>query len=204
MASGLQLEEFSAPGATDPAAAAPAPEALEEARLAGYEQGFRAGWDDAVTAQKDAETGARAELAARIEELSFGYHEAQQHILSGLAPLIEALLAHVLPAVGRETLCHRLLEVLMPLAREQADQPLRLRLHPSCRAPMDEVLATAAAAPPLVIEEDPTLPPGAAALATGAAEQLFDSDRIIETLTALVREHLLQAQAPTREEQRYG
>jgi len=201
MPGALRLEEFITLPGEDDAAASAGPEALEEARLAGYEQGFRAGWEDAVSAQKEAEAAARAELAAHMQELSFGYHEAQRHILAGIAPLLESLLVHVLPAIGRETLGLRLLETLVPLARDQADQPLRLCVHPGSRPHLDEVLATADA-PPLVVVEDASLSPGAAVLGTGTAERLFDDDRLASTLATLVREHFAQ---PNREEERkYG
>lgn len=60
--------------------------ALEEARLASYEQGFSAGWEDALAAQADDRKQLAADLAHTLQSLSFTYHEARAHILRGLEP----------------------------------------------------------------------------------------------------------------------
>ncbi|HHC29586.1 MAG TPA: flagellar biosynthesis protein, partial [Rhodobacterales bacterium] len=61
MPSRVFLEDFdiSTPVTSEPAQPAPAPvatvtpEMIEQARLAGYETGYKAGWDDAATAEAE-------------------------------------------------------------------------------------------------------------------------------------------------------
>ncbi|MCZ4339947.1 hypothetical protein, partial [Shewanella colwelliana] len=67
----LQLEVFVAAG--DPkVAAAPADlDAIDEARLASYEQGYAAGGDDAVSAQGEEKNQLAADLAHNLQSLGF-------------------------------------------------------------------------------------------------------------------------------------
>ena len=51
-------------------------DALEEQRLASFEQGYSAGWEDAVQAQEQSRGQVSAELAKSLEDMSFTYHEA--------------------------------------------------------------------------------------------------------------------------------
>ena len=51
---------------------------LEEAKLAAFEKGYTAGWEDAVAAQDDEVAELRADLGRNLQALSFSYHEAQR------------------------------------------------------------------------------------------------------------------------------
>lgn len=55
--------------------------ALEEARLASYDSGYAAGWEDATAAQSGDQSRIRAELARNLQALSFTYQEARSHVL---------------------------------------------------------------------------------------------------------------------------
>jgi hypothetical protein len=55
--------------------------AFEEAKLAAYEQGYQAGWDDAAAAQVRGPDGDRGRSGAKPATLSFTYQEARSHIL---------------------------------------------------------------------------------------------------------------------------
>ena len=60
--------------------------ALEDEKLAAYDTGYRAGWDDANAAQSDDQTRMKADLARNLQTLGFTYHEARTHILKALWP----------------------------------------------------------------------------------------------------------------------
>jgi hypothetical protein len=55
-------------------------DAVEEAKVASFEQGYKAGWDDAVAAQSEDQTRIRADLARNLQSLSFTYQEARSHM----------------------------------------------------------------------------------------------------------------------------
>lgn len=160
--------------------------AMEEARLAAYEQGYRAGWDDAAAAQTEDQSQIRADLARNLEQLGFTYEEARGHLLKALKPLLEEMVGQLLPQIARDTLAALVLEQLMPMAEEMADQPVPLVLNPAVR-PAVESLITEATGLPLIIEEEPTLPESQVYIRLGAAEAHVDLGRVTAEIAAAVR-----------------
>ncbi len=160
--------------------------ALEEARLAAYEQGYTAGWDDAVAAQGEDQARLRADLARNLQGLAFTYHEARSHILRAIEPLFETILARILPDLARVALAPRVLEALAPLAAAAADTPVDLVLNPAARPAVEAALAEAPPLP-LHIVEEPTLGEGQAYLRLGASETRIDLDRAVAEISAAIR-----------------
>ena len=62
--------------------------AVEEAKVASFEQGYSAGWDDAVAAQQGDQGRIRADLARNLQSLSFTFQDARSHVLQSIKPLI--------------------------------------------------------------------------------------------------------------------
>ena len=58
--------------------------ALEDAKLASFESGYSAGWEDAAAAQADDQTRVSADLARSLQSLTFTYHEARNHVLKAI------------------------------------------------------------------------------------------------------------------------
>lgn len=160
--------------------------AMEEARLAAYEQGYQAGWDDAAAAQTEDQSQIRADLARNLNHLTFTYQEARAHLLTALKPLLEEMVSHLLPQTARETLAPLVLEQVMPMAEEVTDQPVHLVLNPAVR-PAVETLITQATGLPLTIEEEPTLPDGQVYIRLGQAESQVDLSRVTAEIAAAVR-----------------
>jgi flagellar biosynthesis/type III secretory pathway protein FliH len=195
-------EQFDSPTPVDLSAAGGGPasdDAMEEARLAGFDQGFKAGWEDCEAAQKGAAQDARADVLRHLQEMSFGYHEAHGHFLAALRPVFEALTERFLPDIARQTLGPRVLEALMPLAQARLDCPVRLNVHPDSRLMLEEFLA-GAVCPPFETVEDPALAPGVVILAAGEAEVLVDADSVVEALREIVAQHF----EPRQEQRRHG
>lgn len=160
--------------------------AMEEARLAAYEQGYQAGWDDAAAAQIEDQSRIRADLAHSLTQLSFSYEEARAHLLTALRPLLEDMTGQILPQIAREALAPLVLEQMMPMAEEVFDQPVHLVLNPAVR-PAVESLLTAATGLPLAIEEEPSLPEGQVYIRIGQTEAQVDLGRVTAEIAAAVR-----------------
>jgi flagellar assembly protein FliH len=168
----LRLEVFESVSLTDEPALL-MPDQIEDLRLTAYERGYVAGWDDAQS-QAAADRGARAALvAARIEALTFGYHEARAHVLGGLMPLFEAMLTHLLPAAARAAILPMVVEELMALAQNQADRPLTLRVPTGWRADYQAALA-GLALPPLTLAETDDLAETEAEIVSDGGETRID------------------------------
>ena len=160
--------------------------ALEDEKLASYDTGYRAGWEDANAAQSEDQTRMRADLSRNIQALGFTYHEARSHILKAIEPLMVQIVGRLLPEIARETLAPFVLETLMPLAEGLADAPVTLVLNPASRAPVEALLEQATGLP-MTIEEEPTLGEGQVYIKLGAVETQVDLDKATAEIASAVR-----------------
>ena len=160
--------------------------ALEDEKLASYDSGYRAGWDDANAAQSEDQTRIRAELARNLQDLGFSYHEARTHILKAIEPLMLEIVGRLLPEIARQTLAPIVLETLMPLAEGLGDAPVTLVLNPASRAAV-EALVEQATGLPMTIHEEPTLGEGQVYIKLGTQEAQIDLDQATADIAAAVR-----------------
>lgn len=184
MARLLQLETFDMP----PAGAGPAE--AEEQRLAAYEQGYRAGWDDAVAAQDDEIGRLRSDLGRNLAEMALSYRDARRHVLAAIEPLLEEMVARVLPAAARHSLGAIILDELRPAAGQLAAGPVAVRTAPANRDLVERLLAEAMPAGadvPLTVTADDTLDEGQALLKTGSRETSIDLARTVAAIETAVR-----------------
>lgn len=161
--------------------------ALEEAKLSAYDTGYRAGWEDAAAAQSDDQSRIGADLARNLQALSFTYHEARQHVLRALEPLLSGVVDRIVPETARGALAPMILDTLRPLARDAAEPPVSLVINPAVRSAV-EALLERATAPPIVIVEEATLGEGQAYLRFDASEVRVDLDEAAARIAAAVHE----------------
>ncbi len=180
----LQLEVFDMPDRAGPKPES-GPDEVEEARLAAYEQGYAAGWDDAAAAQDAEVARLRADLGRNLEDLAFTYQEAHSHVLRTLEPLLQDMVTKVLPAIARESIGHVVLDHLRPLARELAGAPIAIVANPANRGAIERLLI-AEAGFPLSFEDEPSLGEGQVYLRLGEAESRVDLDGVIAAISAAV------------------
>lgn len=199
MAKRVQLEVFELTDMTDDRVELGQVE-LEECRLAAYEQGYTAGWDDAVAAQDGEIARLQADLGRNLQDLSFTYHEAHSHVLRTLEPLLHDMVTKVLPAIARESLGQMVLEHLRPMAKDLADQPVTLVANPANRELL-ESLVVAEANFPLTFREEPSLGDGQVYLRLGEAESRIDLDGVISAISAAVSAFF---RIEKQEERRHG
>jgi len=160
--------------------------AAEEAKVASFEQGYSAGWDDAVAAQQGDQTRIRADLARNLQSLAFTFQEARGHVLRSIRPLILEMVDRLLPEVAREALAPTVLEALTPMAEELSEAPLTLVLNPVVRGQIEDLVKQATGLP-LVIDEEPSLPEGQVYIRVGASEAKVDLSQVTADIAIAVR-----------------
>ncbi|MCX7287161.1 MAG: flagellar biosynthesis protein [Rhodobacterales bacterium] len=160
--------------------------ALDDAKIASFEQGYSAGWEDAAAAQSDDQTRIRADLARNLQSLAFTFQDARSHVLQAIRPLILEMTGRLLPEVAREALAPTVLGAVMPLAEEMADAPLTLILNPAVRDRVEGLVAQATGLP-MVIEEEPSLAEGQVYIRFGPAETRVDLTQVTDDISAAVR-----------------
>lgn len=169
----LALEAFDEAASTSMAAPLVSPEEVEAARLGGYDEGYKTGWDDAMS--KSREDGERigAEFARNLRDLGFTYEEARAHVLKSFEGFLDELAAVFLPAVMAEAIGPVLLEALADLADEAAGAPVLIRVAPGEAERLRGFLSEGTTLPVQIIDE-PSLAEGQAYLKLGAEERRVD------------------------------
>lgn len=161
---------------------------VEAERLAAFDRGYAAGWEDANKAATDDANRMKADFANTLRDMGFTFHEARSHVMRGLVPLLRAVVETVLPKLVQDTLGARLEEEIQELAEDAADMPVLLRAAPGESEPMRECLADVPGLP-IDLAEDESVPPGQLFLILGQSEVNIDLSgpltRLAEALEAL-------------------
>ncbi len=155
--------------------------ALEEQRLAAFEQGYGAGWEDAISAQEQSQGQVSAELAGSFADMSFTYHEALTRMSLSLEPMFESLVQTVLPDLMDRGFAARLTEQLRDMALEQMGQPMILSVAQGLSEQVKSVIPTDLSPPPQIVE-DPDLSQGQAVLQVGVSRREMDCDALLQSI----------------------
>ncbi|GAW36395.1 hypothetical protein RA2_03465 [Roseovarius sp. A-2] len=154
---------------------------LEEERLAAFETGYQAGWDDAVKSQKEDERRITADLAQNLQDLTFTYEEAYAAVLNALHPLLEQMVATVLPPLSQDTLAPRLAEILQEKALDHGRQPIVIAAAPGDMNRMETLTETLPGLD-ITLAEDDTLAPGQIFLRFGETEEEVNLDSVLRAI----------------------
>lgn len=187
------LEDFSAAPVTDGGSHHLTDAALEDIRLAAFEQGYAAGWEDAAKAQGEDQARLSAALASNLEDLSFTYQEAVAHLTLAVEPVFRALLDSALPVLMREGFGDILLAELQQMAQAGLAQPVVVAVPPGAAAAIRPMLAERVAMAVDLIE-DPALGPGQADLRIGSRESRLDCRHLTDSLQQAARAFFHQAE----------
>jgi flagellar assembly protein FliH len=158
---------------------------LEEVKLASFEQGYSAGWEDAVAAQNAETTRLRGDLGNNLRQISLSYEEARRHILEALEPLLSDVLAKVMPKVAQDTLPHIVSEHLKPFFATIAAAPVTITCSPVALPQIRDLLDNHSSLPLQFIAE-PSLSERQVYLSTDKIEQRIDLDGVIQAISAAI------------------
>lgn len=159
---------------------------MEASRLAAFEEGYRAGWDDADKARKTESGEISESLAQNLQDLSFTYHEAYGTVMSAVAPLLEDMVNAFLPQLAQATIGAHVVETLRSLSAEIGSLEVTLSVAP---VNLDAVspLIDGDFAFPVKLTPDETLGPDQADLRFGQVEKQIDLGDLVETVREAVR-----------------
>lgn len=175
------LKDFSAGVASGDVMQLMSDVALEDQRLASFEQGYSAGWEDAFTAQEKDQTRITGNLADSLGDLSFTYHEALTQLLAAIEPVFQSLVELILPDLMARTFGQHIVEQLCDMARDQTSGPAALIVPAGAGANLSPILARDMAMA-VEITEDPALKTGRAYLRLGTVEREIDSTALLASV----------------------
>ncbi len=150
----------------------------EEEKLQAYEQGYKAGWDDAAAAQAEDQTRISADFARNLQELSFTYHEAKGKVLNALEPLLSEMVSKVLPKLATENLVEMVVEEVQEIARNAANASVELVISPENRPALERLLEGQESLPITIVEE-PSLGAGQVYLRFEDLEKKIDLEAVL-------------------------
>ncbi len=194
----LKLEVFEAPEAqTDQIAIGPVE--FEETKLAAFEQGYAAGWEDAIAAQDTESARLRGDLGRNMLQLSASYEEIRKHLLEAIDPLLRDIVCKVMPSIARETLPHIVLEHLLPIAQTAAAAPIRVVANP-LSLPQIRALLEPVSTLPFQFVDEPSLSEGQVYLRMSGTETRIDLDGVTEAIGAAI-EAYFRIETPESEDE---
>lgn len=164
-------------------------ESLEDARLAAFEKGYQAGWEDASTAHANEQAHISAEFSRNLNDLSFTYHEAYSQVIRSIRPILTRMLDDIVPEVARHAFGFRLVEEAMGIFKKNGQGELVLTLSPASARQLEHHLTKELPMPVRILEDD-TLGVGQAYLKLGEAEKCVDLDSLVAEMKALITGYL--------------
>ena len=180
------LEDFGETAASAPEATAKIDEAqIESERLAAFEEGYRAGWDDAAKAQTDDGAALSEGLRQSLQDVSFTYHEAYGHVMNAVAPLLEDMVQSLLPQMLRATLGAHIAQTLQDLARDIGGLDVELAVAPEMVSAVEPMVEDDFGFP-LRLVSDASLNADQADLRYGESEKQIDLGDLMTTVTEAV------------------
>jgi len=184
----VALEDFEAVTQSRPAQPADSvPRAEVEAeKMAVYEQGYKAGWDDATQSEAQDQSRIGAEFARSLQDLSFTFHEARAHVIQTMEPLLNELIEKFLPDLVCETLGLKILEELRPLIEDGTDNPVQLVVAPTSRAALQKQFDQTDISG-IQLTEEPSLAEGQAYLRVGRIERQIDMTGALDQISDAIR-----------------
>lgn len=158
---------------------------LEEQRLESFEQGFKAGWDDALKSQGRDQDKISSEFSHNLQDLSFTYHEAYAQVMKSVDPLLHQIVEKVLPEIARQTIGPHVIEQLLDMAREHATQNVQITVAPTNFGMMEALVSQEVGFPVNVIQE-PSLGEGQVYLKFESAERQIDMADVLNGISKAI------------------
>lgn len=166
-------------------------DALEEERLASFDSGYQAGWDDASAAHAAEQSHISSDFAQNLRALTFTYQDAHRHVLEKLKPLLTQMVEIILPVVAYDTLGNRLVFEVMQIAEIHPNQSIDLVVTPEGRTKLEMIELEIQ--PGLVhFIEDDSLSNGQVFLRFGNRERRIDLDNLISDIKLAVGEFIME------------
>lgn len=156
---------------------------LEEQRLESFENGYKAGWEDAVKAASDDSNRISTDFAANLQDMSFTFQEAQSSLLTALRTLLTSMVNSVLPSLARQTLGARVLETLEEMARTATGGPLEIVTAPQNLQALQNIIDEQAI-DNVQITAEPSLGDGQVHIRASGTEQEIDLDAVLAQIDA--------------------
>ncbi|MBN2758997.1 MAG: hypothetical protein JXQ79_00740 [Rhodobacteraceae bacterium] len=178
----LRLESFdSDPGAQNDMPVTP--HEVENLRTRAFEEGYGAGWADALEQMRNEDALRRGAAEEALQAISFSYHEACAALEASFVDLVAQIVSVILPSLKGAALPQHLDRELRALAAKNFGQRLELLCAPSVMHVLAE-RAAAVAGLEVALQEEPSFSEAQVLLRCDQTTRMIDLDAVIVALKA--------------------
>lgn len=156
--------------------------AAEDDLLDSFEDGYKAGWDDAIKAKAEEQTSISADFARNILDLSFTYHEAHTAMIADMAPVLEQIIGKILPHVAQQSIGLHILDELDKIIAKHPPQNILVTVSPTSFETMSSLVPQDLTFP-LEVRKDDTLADGQAHLKFDNQERQIDIGDVLDGIS---------------------
>lgn len=169
-----------------------------EAKLASFESGYKAGWDDAIKATEDENNRLSGDLVQRFEDLSFTYHEAHAKLSTAMKPLLARFVTKLLPDVMHRALHAQLIDQIGTLIEAQSENAIEVAVAPAQQEVIETLLADHVSIP-FIVKAETALTEGQIYLRVNQTEREINLDEVLAGISDAVDAFLHDLEAETKE-----
>lgn len=195
----LKLEVFETAPLEDADARIDAHQAVK-LREAAFEEGYAAGWQDALEHMRNEDSLRRLAAEEALQQISFSYAEAHHALSGAFLGLTGAILSKVLPQATAIALPERVAAELADLVTQHTHCAIRIACAPAVK-PMLEPLAAACPDVQITFHPEPSFSDAQVALRMDMQEREIDFDALLDALRTVLEQ---QSKAATTQEHAHG
>jgi len=112
----------------------------EDAKLQSFEDGYQAGWEDAVKAHEDAKDRIATDFAQNLQDMSFTFHEAFAKLSLAMKPLLSQIVTKVLPELSDKSIAAHVLDQMTELMAVRSVNAIEIAVAPENLDALTEIL----------------------------------------------------------------
>jgi len=114
---------------------------VDDAKLISFEDGYKAGWEDAVKAHEGAKDKVAADFSQNLEDMSFTFHEAFAKLGLAMKPLLLQIVTKVLPELSDKTLAAHVVSQINDMMADEAEHAIEIAVSPRNLEALTEVIS---------------------------------------------------------------
>lgn len=158
---------------------------IEDIKLQAFENGYKAGWDDAIGAQTESLTHVSAELAASLQSASFEYHELRATMNAATQSIMSEVVEKILPKMAQASLGVHIRDLVSSSIRESLDKPIEIAVGNGSEDAVRAVL-TLDLQEPFTLVTDACLSPNQVVLRLGDGEAEINLDKTVADIASAI------------------
>lgn len=152
---------------------------------ASYENGYKAGWDDASDTIAKENNRISADLARSLTSITCDVADIRAELLSSFQPLLKDITETILPKMAQQVLGPTILEALRPMIEADLESGIQVVVHGDNFSEVETLIQNATNVP-LEIRKEDTLGQGQVFIRVGANERSVDLDEIVGNIQQAV------------------